>query len=281
MCRCIRTGPYTATAHADELRSGSRPWDSRLALMLAQLWPPGFCLLEPSHRTDSNDAAPIVAEAGMSEQGWRAFIGADGLEDWVVLHGGATAVFTVASMGDAVALAAALAEIPELLGSGVLLTAGDEHLTVRLTRGVFRIEERYIGLARRVSEVARAHGAPADRSKTQEVQVAVAAKPEEIDVAFWRAVLGYATLDEDNGVDPLGHSSTVWMQGLDGNKQLRHAMHVDVSLAREHSEARVAAAVAAGGRVVEDSSPDAWILADQAGNKVCVASWPDAGFMNQ
>ncbi len=27
----------------------------------------------------------------MSEQGWQAFLAADGVDDWVVLHGGATA----------------------------------------------------------------------------------------------------------------------------------------------------------------------------------------------
>ena len=32
----------------------------------------------------------------MSEQGWRAFVDAEGVDDWVVLHGGATAVFNVA-----------------------------------------------------------------------------------------------------------------------------------------------------------------------------------------
>ena len=29
----------------------------------------------------------------MSEQGWRDFLAAEDLDDWVVLHGGATAVF--------------------------------------------------------------------------------------------------------------------------------------------------------------------------------------------
>ena len=53
-------------------------------------------------------------------------------------------------------------------------------------------------------------------------------------------------------------------------------MHVDVSVAREHIEARVAAALAAGGRiVVDDDAPASWILADRAGNRVCVAAWPD------
>ena len=35
----------------------------------------------------------------MSEQGWREFLAADGVDDWVVLHGGATAVFKVGSIG--------------------------------------------------------------------------------------------------------------------------------------------------------------------------------------
>jgi 4a-hydroxytetrahydrobiopterin dehydratase len=66
------------------------------------------------------------------------------------------------------------------------------------------------------------------------------------------------------------------MQELDPAKPLRHAMHLDVSLAREQAEARLAAAVAAGGRVVDDSeAPSAWILSDRAGNRVCIAAWPD------
>jgi 4a-hydroxytetrahydrobiopterin dehydratase len=76
--------------------------------------------------------------------------------------------------------------------------------------------------------------------------------------------------------DPLGHGSTVWMQELPTDKLLRHAMHIDVSLAREHAEARLAAALAAGGRIVDESeAPSAWILSDRAGNKVCIAAWPD------
>jgi 4a-hydroxytetrahydrobiopterin dehydratase len=53
-------------------------------------------------------------------------------------------------------------------------------------------------------------------------------------------------------------------------------MHVDVSLARELAEERLAAALAAGGRIVDDSqAPETWILSDRAGNRVCIATWPD------
>jgi len=212
----------------------------------------------------------------MSAQGWRDFLAAADVDDWVVLHGGATAVFRVASLGDAARLADAVAQLPGIEGEGVLITLAENHLSVRLTRGMERLEPRHIELARAISAVAQQHGAVADRGRVQEVQLAVAAPPRNVDVGFWRAVLGYAELADDNGVDPLGHGSTVWMQELDEAKPLRHAMHVDVSVAREHVRARLAAALAAGGRIIDDSdAPAHWILADRAGNRVCLCAWPD------
>ena len=211
----------------------------------------------------------------MSEGGWREFVAADGLDDWVVLHGGPTAAFRVSSLPQAARLAVAVAEVPGL-EPHTMLTATAECLTVKLTREMWGTEARHVDVARAVSAVAREHGATADRSLVQEIQLAVAAQPDLIDLGFWRAVLGYAPLHEDNCIDPLGQGSTVWMQELDPEKPLRHAMHVDVSVAQDHAEARVQAAIAAGGHIVDDSdAPGAWILADRSGNKVCLAAWPD------
>jgi 4a-hydroxytetrahydrobiopterin dehydratase len=212
----------------------------------------------------------------MSEQGWRDFLAAHAVQDWVVLHGGATAVFRVASLGEAARLAEAVAKVPGLEGSGALLAIADARLTVRLSRDLWQLEGRHVELARAVSAVARAHGAVADRAAVQEVQFAIAAKRDAIDVGFWRAVLGYVPMADDNAVDPLGHGSTVWMQELDDAKPLRHAMHIDVSVAREHVNARLEAAIAAGGRIVAEShAPSSWTLADRAGNRVCICAWPD------
>jgi len=212
----------------------------------------------------------------MSEQDWRDFLAAEDVGDWVVLHGGATAVFVVSSLGAAARLADAVAQVPGIDGAGVLITIADDQLTVRLTRGIEQLAPRHVELARAVSTVAQQHGAAADRSRVQEVQLAVAAHPQTVDVGFWRSVLGYVELADDNCVDPLGHGSTVWMQDLDEAKPLRHAMHVDVSVAREHAQARLAAALAAGGRIVDDSNaPAHWTLADRAGNRVCICAWPD------
>ena len=212
----------------------------------------------------------------MSEQGWRDFLAAERVEDWVVLHGGAVAVFRLGSIHECAIVAAAIARIPGIEGSGALLTIADDRLTVRLTRDLWMLEPEHAAIASEVSSVARAHGAVADRAAVQEVQLAISAKPDALDVGFWRAVLGYDPMSDDNAVDPLGHGTTVWMQELDDAKPLRHAMHIDVSVAREHAPARVEAALAAGGRIVDDSeAPGAWILSDRAGNRVCIAAWPD------
>jgi 4a-hydroxytetrahydrobiopterin dehydratase len=212
----------------------------------------------------------------MSEEGWHGFLTAEGVDDWVVVHGGATAVFRVGSLGEAARLAEAVAKAPGIAGAGVLLTLADTRVTVRLSRDIWSLEPRHVQLACAVSALARQQGAVPDRAAVQEVQVAIAAKRDAIDVPFWRAVLGYTPMADDNAVDPLGHGSTVWMQEIEEAKTLRHAMHIDVSVARERVKARLEAAVAAGGRIVDEShAPSHWTLADRAGNRVCICAWPD------
>ncbi|MGH3159831.1 MAG: VOC family protein [Streptosporangiaceae bacterium] len=212
----------------------------------------------------------------MSSEGWQEFLAGAGVADWVVLHGGAMAVFRVPSLAEAVRLAEAVAHVPGLDGAAALMTIAGDQLTVRLTRDIWQLEQRHVHLARAVSAVARAHGGVAGRARAHEVQLAIAGQPDTVDAGFWRAVPGYAGVAGDNAVDPPGHGSTVWMQDLDPARPLRHAMHVDVSVAREQAGQRLAAALAAAGRIVDDSSaPAAWTLADRAGNRVCISAWPD------
>ncbi len=212
----------------------------------------------------------------MTEAGWRAFLAAEGTNGWTVLHGGPTAVFRVASLRDAARLAEAIAGVAGIQEAGVVLTLAGPTLTVRLTRDMWHLEAHHTELARAISAVTRAHGATVDPTVVQEVQLAIAAQPDSLDVGFWRAVLGYVPASDDNAVDPLGTGSTVWLQELDASRPLRHAMHVDVSVGRGQGQARLAAALAAGGRIVAQSA-EHWTLADRAGNRVCIAIWPDGG----
>ena len=212
----------------------------------------------------------------MSEKGWRAFLEAGDLLDWVVLHGGPTAVFRTSNFVEAAKLAHAISQVPGLNETHAQLNIVSNRLTVRLTREVWKIEEVHIDIARAISTIAHEQGAVSEPLQVQEVQVAISAKPDAIDLDFWRAVLGYEPMQGDNAIDPLGNSSTVWMQELDASKPLKHAMHIDVSVSNKHAEERVAAAIKAGGILVDSShAPASWILADRSGNKVCIAAWPD------
>ena len=212
----------------------------------------------------------------MSEQGRQAFLDAEGLQDWVVLHGGPTAVFRTKTLAQAANFFQKISQLTGLDGTNAQVNIVADRLTVRLTREVWKIESTHIELAHSISSIAKSLGVTAEPQLVQEVQIAISAKPNAIDLNFWRAVLGYEPMLSDNAIDPLGNSSTVWMQELDESKPLRHAMHLDVSVARETSEARVASAVSAGGIVIDDShAPAYWILSDRSGNKVCIAAWPD------
>ena len=64
------------------------------------------------------------------------------------------------------------------------------------------------------------------------------------------------------------------LQEMDAPRPQRNRIHVDVWVPHDQAEARVAAAIAAGGHLVTDEhAPSWWVLADAEGNEACVATW--------
>jgi 4a-hydroxytetrahydrobiopterin dehydratase len=60
---------------------------------------------------------------------------------------------------------------------------------------------------------------------------------------------------------------------MDAPRPQRNRLHIDVWVPPELGEARVAAALAAGGRLVSAAhAPSWWVLADAEGNEVCVST---------
>jgi 4a-hydroxytetrahydrobiopterin dehydratase len=56
----------------------------------------------------------------------------------------------------------------------------------------------------------------------------------------------------------------------------RNRIHFDIAVSHEEAEGRIAAALAAGGRLLSDAEARAfWVLADAEGNEVCVCTWQD------
>jgi 4a-hydroxytetrahydrobiopterin dehydratase len=66
----------------------------------------------------------------------------------------------------------------------------------------------------------------------------------------------------------------VWFQQMDAPRPQRNRIHLDVIVPHDVAEERVAATLAAGGRLVSaDRAPAFWVLADVEGNEACVCTW--------
>ena len=124
--------------------------------------------------------------------------------------------------------------------------------------------------------MARDLGLSADPSAVQSVLVIPGAPNTAEVMPFWRAVLGYEprrdSPDEDL-VDPRNRGPAFWFEPMAEPRQGGGAIHVAVWVPPEQAEARVAAGLAAGGRIVRDDfAPSWWTLADPAGNEADVAT---------
>lgn len=203
---------------------------------------------------------------------------AEGLEDWRVLGEGACAYFRTGSFAAGARFPAAIGELP---GPGDDQPDADvrpDGVTVRLitvTDDYHGLTGRALELARRISAVARALGTPADPSAVRTVQVTVDALAGPAVVAFWRALPGYrdrAGSPEDL-IDPHRRGAPFYFQQMEEPRPQRNRPHVDVWVPYDQAEARIAAAVAAGGRLVSDAHvPSPWVLADPEGNEACVGA---------
>ena len=95
----------------------------------------------------------------------------------------------------------------------------------------------------------------------------------------WAALLtgstearGHGTIGDDIR-DATGRVPILWFQDTDEHETPRQRFHIDVWVPPEAADQRIAAAVAVGGIVVDDSqAPSYTVIADQDGNKACVCT---------
>ena len=207
-----------------------------------------------------------------------AFHRADGVEDWRVLFSGAHAYFRIASYEQGARLVATIGEVAAAVGHFPDVDLRPEGVTVRTASGEYgALSERDIELARRISAEARRLEAEPDPSQVQVVGINVAQDAGRNVGPFWAAALGYRSLGADEDVvDRHRRNPHVAFQRLRRPRPGRGRMHIDVSVPADQAEARVAAAVAAGGRVADDThAPHWWTLASPENHGVDIAAWPD------
>jgi 4a-hydroxytetrahydrobiopterin dehydratase len=204
--------------------------------------------------------------------------GAVGVEDWRVLGGGACTYFRTGSFAAGSRLVHAISGLAGLEDHHPDVDLRYGGVTVRLITiadGYYGMSRRDVELARRISALARELDVAADPSAVQTVQVSIDALVGPEVVPFWRAVLGYSDRGDsaEDLVDPRGRGPLFWFQQMDAPRPQRNRIHVDVWVPHDQAEARVAAAVAAGGQLVTDQhAPSFWVLADAEGNEACVAT---------
>ncbi|MEJ5943835.1 VOC family protein [Pseudokineococcus basanitobsidens] len=199
-----------------------------------------------------------------------------GLEDWRLLASGLHARFRTADMTVGAALLAGVVAAAEELDHHPDVTLRRREVDVALvSHDVGRVTSRDLRLARRVSDLAAEHGATAQPHLLAEVEVALDTADLAAQGPVWAALLtGDAhAVDGDDVADPRHRVPLLWFQGTDAHATPRQRFHLDVWVPHDVADERIAAAVAAGARVVDDGpAPSFTVLADPEGNRVCVCT---------
>lgn len=201
----------------------------------------------------------------------------DGVDDWRYILGSIWSDFRAPSYPAAAALVVEIADHAEAMQHhpdvdlrypGRLRVS----ITTHAAGGLTTLD---VDLAREISALATAAGATVEALAPQGLEIAIDTMDADRIRPFWAAVLGYR---DDNGelVDPLRIGPSMWFQEMTEPRNERQRFHIDVAVPHDAAQARVDAAIAAGGTLVSDEFARSWwVLADADGNEACVCKWQD------
>jgi 4a-hydroxytetrahydrobiopterin dehydratase len=209
-----------------------------------------------------------------------------GLTEWRKLAQGLHARYLVDDFGSGARFVAAVGEAGDVIGHHPRVSIGQGYVDLKLVSddAVYReddgtehvvqwVTQQDIDLARRITEVAADHGLAADPASVSDIELGLdTARSAEI-APVWAALLTGDADSQGRGTpsdevrDATGRVPNLWF-GDDEREATEQRFHVEVYVAPETAEQRIAAAVAAGGTVVDDSqAPSMVVIADQDGNK--------------
>jgi 4a-hydroxytetrahydrobiopterin dehydratase len=200
-----------------------------------------------------------------------------GLADWRKLAQALHAHYAIPDYIAAAVFVAAVAQVAE---------ADGHHPDLKLTHGVIDVSlcthedglwvtEKDLDMARRISEIARENGLEPEPTAVTQLELALDTAHEHRVAPFWSVLLtgGPNNKIYDSVFDPTGRVPGLWFQGTEDHETPRQRWHFDLWLAPEVAGERIAAAVAAGGSVIDyTAAPSFTVLADPDGNRVCVCT---------
>ena len=219
-------------------------------------------------------------------------IAAAKLTDWRKLAQGLHARYLVDDFGAGVRFVAAVGEAGDMLGHHPRVSIGTGYVDLKLITddAVYRdddgteivlewVTQQDVDLARRITEIAAGHGLAADPASVSMVELGLDTARSATIAPVWAALLTGNPAAQGHGSpsdeirDALGRVPNLWFGDAGEDEPPLQRFHVEVYVAAEVAEQRIAAAVAAGGTVVDDSdAPGLTVIADQDGNRgvLCV-----------
>jgi 4a-hydroxytetrahydrobiopterin dehydratase len=202
---------------------------------------------------------------------------AAGVSDWRVTGSGPVAVFTATSLAQAASLVPAVVAEAERLGIRPDIDVRPEAVVVRVPYDdEWVIRPAAAEFAASVSVAAAERGLIADPTLAQTVFLYVAQHSEADVRPFFTAALGYRDFGDTDAIDPLRCGPQLAFNPLRVDAAGRGRTHLDVYVPADQAQARVDAALAAGGRLVDDThAPAWWSLASPDNHGLDIASWPD------
>lgn len=207
----------------------------------------------------------------------KQFHSAAGVGDWRVVSSGAQAVYRASSLRHAGSLVDPVSAAAEEHGILPDIDVRPEAVIVRVppwaTGGIPAATPRF---AAAVSEAAGRLGLRADPGAVQSVSIYIAQHSQADVRPFFLAALGYAPVGDTDAIDALRIAPDLAFNPLTRDAPKRGRTHFDVFVPASQAQARVDAALAAGGRLVDDSqAPAFWTVASPDNHGVDIASWID------
>jgi 4a-hydroxytetrahydrobiopterin dehydratase len=198
------------------------------------------------------------------------------LADWRVILGRLQARFITGDFSRGARFAGRVAEVADRLDHHPDLDLRYPHVTVStVSHDVGRLTGRDRALAVEISALAAEMDLHPRPEQVSDLEIGLDVQDHEAVAPFWAAVLGYAPSSDGTAVtDPAGRHAALWFQHTERPRTERGRFHLDITVPHQVAQARVEAALAAGGVLVTaEFAPAWWVLADAEGNEVCVCTW--------
>lgn len=212
-------------------------------------------------------------------------IAAAALDDWRKLAQGLHARYLTGGFAAGARFVTAVAAAGDAIGHHPIVSIGNGYVDLKLVTddAIYRgddgtelvvqwVTQQDVDLARQISAIASTQQLPADPSAVSMVELGLDAADSGAVAPMWAQLLTGDPTAQGRGTpgdevrDATGRIPNLWFGDIGDEAGAR--FHVEVYVPPEIVDQRIAATVAAGGTVVDDSeSPGLTVIADAEGNR--------------